>query len=79
MSDPTRLYTQLQNTGLQNKDFPLYQLIKTIIDQLVAEQNQINGITTGSTGATGPTGATGAQGPPGMDGADGEDHYIFIP
>ena len=36
MIDPTRLYTALLNTGLQQKDNPLYQVIHSLIDNLIS-------------------------------------------
>lgn len=33
--DPSRLFTQLQNTGLTNKDQPLYQLLYLMIQQIL--------------------------------------------
>ena len=40
--DPARLFTQLQNTGLQNKDTPLFQLINQMIGAMVAINKQQN-------------------------------------
>lgn len=45
--DPSRLHQLLLNTGLQNKDNPLYQTIKQIIDALTrlttgTNENSIN-------------------------------------
>jgi hypothetical protein len=37
--DPDRLYSALLNTGLQNKDQPLYQVIYLLIGQVVALTN----------------------------------------
>ena len=42
--DPSRLYTQLQNTGLANKDTPLYQLIRELIGTLSKINIDINGV-----------------------------------
>ena len=43
--DPTRLYTTLLNTGLQQKDNPLYQVIHQLIEFLVALNIQVNSAT----------------------------------
>lgn len=40
--DPTRLYTALLNTGLQQKDNPLYQVIHDLINNLSAISKQTN-------------------------------------
>lgn len=78
--DPSRLYAALLNTGLQQKDNALYQVIYNLIGQL----STLN-IETGSiTGATGATGAAGINGPIGPMGAiifppDAEDGDPFPP
>lgn len=41
MIDINRLLTQLNNTGLQNKDQPLYQLLKQLIGTLVVDAKSI--------------------------------------
>lgn len=51
--DPARLKHQLLNTGLQNKDNPLYQVIYLLIDALSKLNAQVNGIASSTT--TGPT------------------------
>lgn len=73
--DPSRLYSALLNTGLQQKDNPLYQVIKNLIDNLVAAVKAINssGSGTGTTGATGPQGLQGIQGIPGFAISDSEN------
>lgn len=76
--DPTRLYTALLNTGLQQKDNPLYQVIYNLIGNLVDLNNQINAINIvvnpalGPQGIQGLQGLQGIQGFPGNDGEDGE-------
>lgn len=45
--NPDRLQVQLLNTGLQNKDNPLYQLLFLMIGALNQLQAQINAITGG--------------------------------
>lgn len=84
--DPSRLYTQLQNTQLQNKDQPLFQLINQMIGAMVA----INKLQNASSGGGGGSSSTvisqiiqqlnfgldsgdGEQGFPGAQGIDGED------
>lgn len=85
--DPSRLYTQLQNTGLQNKDQPLFQLINQMIGAMVA----INKLQNASGGSGGGSSSTvisqiiqqlsfgsdsdsgGEIGPPGINGIPGED------
>lgn len=44
--DFSRLYSQLQNTGLQNKDNSLYQVIRSLIDAAVASQSGSSSIAT---------------------------------
>lgn len=46
--DPSRLYQQLLNTGLQNKDNPLYQLIRELIRILSSLTTTVTGLTPGS-------------------------------
>lgn len=65
MADLSRLYAQLQNTGLQQKDNALYQVIRDLI------ANLIDAIKTSNSGSGG-TGATGQQGPQGIQGVPGE-------
>lgn len=75
--DPSRLYAALLNTGLQQKDNPLYQVIHDIIGSFSTIARQTNSIiSTG--GFTGPAGATGIQGMAGTDGLDGDD-FLFRP
>jgi hypothetical protein len=42
MIDPSRLFTQLLNTGLQSKDNPLYQLIRELIGTLLNLTSSVN-------------------------------------
>lgn len=51
--DPSRLFTQLLNTGLQNKDSPLYQLIYSLIRALTDLYAQIANLTSGGGGGGG--------------------------
>ena len=52
--DPSRLFTQLLNTGLQNKDNPLYQLISQIIDALktLTASTGVPGSSSGGSGSS---------------------------
>lgn len=52
MLDPIRLLTQLQNTGLANKDNPLFQLFDQIIKFIRQLNNSLNALT-GSGGSGG--------------------------
>lgn len=70
MMDPARLYTALLNTGLQQKDNPLYQVIYNLIGTVVQLRTSSSG-SSGGSGSTGATGLTGPMGPPGIDGTDG--------
>ncbi len=78
--DPSRLYISLQNTGLQQKDNPLYQVIRDLIgvdDKLGKQIDRLTASSSGS-GGGGSSGAIGPQGPPGisgLDGIDGGDNY----
>jgi hypothetical protein len=93
--DPTRLYVPLLNTGLQQKNNPLYQVIHDIIGHL---SNISQAVTTNSgsgssstssgSGTTGPQGIQGPQGirgvsgirgSDGLDGLDGLDSFISGP
>lgn len=40
--DPSRIHQALLNTGLQNKDNPLYQVLKQIIDALKQAASGVN-------------------------------------
>jgi hypothetical protein len=42
--DPTRLYTALLNSGLQQKDYPLYQVIYQLIGQLALLSGNVNAV-----------------------------------
>lgn len=71
---PASLYTLLLNTNLQTRDTNTYQVIKNIIDGLVALNTQINSSSSSSgSGTVGPIGPTGAQGVQGLSGNDGLD------
>lgn len=87
--DPARLIYQLNNTGLQSKDNPLYQLLLQMIGVLSGLNTSIGGLidTSGGSGASiiineilgfspdggGSGGGDGEMGPPGVAGAPGED------
>ena len=77
--NPVRLYTQLQNTGLQNKDTPLYQLLFQMIGQLQAIAN-VGGFSGGGGGggSTIINNITNLMGGPAFDGENGIDG-MFIP
>ena len=45
MIDPTRLYTALLNTGLQNKDNALYQVIHDLIGNLAKINTDVTTVT----------------------------------
>lgn len=62
--DTKRLQILLLNTGLQNKDNPLFQVLKQIIDALTGINNELNDISSGI-GPQGIQGIQGIQGPPG--------------
>jgi Collagen triple helix repeat (20 copies) len=73
--DPTRLYSALLNTGLQQKNNPLYQVIYDLIGAVAGINKQAN--TTASGGNPGPQGIQGKMGLPGVDGIDGEDAPVI--
>jgi len=75
--DPSRLYSALMNTGLQQKDNALYQVIHDLIGALSLVTKQTNTIISGGGGSTGPQGFQGIPGIPGSDGLDGEDSPII--
>jgi len=62
MFDPSRLFAQLLNTGLQQKDNPLYQVIYNLIK---STSELTNAVSSGST-TIGPVGPQGVQGIPGV-------------
>jgi hypothetical protein len=62
MIDPTRLYTALLNTGLQQKDNPLYQVIHDLIGQIVQQAKISNSSSSSSGGGLGPQGPQGLSG-----------------
>ena len=70
-SDPSRLYQLLLNTGLQQKDNPLHQVIHDLIGHVISVNKSINTIISGGgsgSGTVGPQGIQGIQGLPGLDG-----------
>lgn len=76
--DPSRLFTQLQNTGLAIKDNPLYQLLYLMIQQLIK-------LTIGSNAANIPGGGGSSSttiiqqfGSPAFDGQDGQDGLNIV-
>lgn len=75
--DPSRLYSTLLNTGLQQKDNALYQVIRDLIDNIIAVNKKSNSSSSGSSGSTGAQGIQGLQGIPGFDGIDGEDALVI--
>ena len=75
MTVPNRLLVQLNNTGLQNKDTPLYQLLKALITTLTSINSSVEDINdTNASVIIGPTGI----GIPGIDGIDGEDGITVV-
>jgi hypothetical protein len=89
--NPDRLYQILQNTGLQNKDYPLYQLLFYLIGIINDITNNSSGgggggggssttvlINTilGLIGDTGQDGDQGFPGPAGLPGADGANGMV---
>lgn len=80
-----RLYQVLNNTGLQNKDNPLYQLLYSLIGQVLNLQNTSSGSSSSSGGGNtviinngipmmgldGESGEDGMPGPPGTNGTNG--------
>jgi hypothetical protein len=73
--DPSRLYTQLLNTGLQNKDNPLYQLIYQLIGALVKLNSDASSSGSSSSGSTVINPMT-VLGLIGVAGNDGESSFI---
>ncbi len=79
--DPSRLYTLLLNTGLQQKDNPLHQVIHGLIDHTISTNKQVNTIISGG-GSVGPQGIQGIQGVAGLAGESGDsftEEISFIP
>lgn len=75
MINISRLLQQLNNTGLQNKDTPLYQLLKELIRTL----NSVNVTASEAISNSNTESITQIiQGSPGLDGLDGQDG-ISIP
>jgi hypothetical protein len=77
MIDPTRLYTALLNTGLQQKDNPLYQVIHDLIGQVIQQAKVSTTIISGGGSGVGPRGIQGLQGIPGsiLDNYENDDSY----
>lgn len=74
MIDSARLISQLNITGLQNEDNPLYQLLRNLIRNQVALEQLIGSGGSGSGGGGGTTNLiTQIIGLPGDDGSIGED------
>lgn len=88
---PDRLYQILQNTGLQNKDYPLYQLLFYLIGQVLQQSNSSSGGGGGGGGGSttvvintllglvGEDGNDGEDGPPGISGTIGINGSPGIP
>lgn len=79
MSDPSRLLVTLQNTGLQQKDNPLYQVIRDIIQEVLSV-SKVTTIISGG-GSVGPQGIQGIQGVPGEllnSGDNIEDNICYV-
>ena len=74
-----RLLGQLNTTGLQNKDTPLYQVIAELIKRLRDLELEVNGIDTGTGIGTTIISAAGLMGAPGISGEDGDDGQIGSP
>jgi len=69
-----RLYTQLLNTRLQQKDNPLYQIIRALIGAIAALEVDASGGGGGGGGITNITNVTQhILGGPTFDGSDGQD------
>src|ERR1700686_1982902 len=72
--DPSRLFTILNNTGLQIKDPPLYQFLKSLITTLSNLNTQTNAISSGGSSVV----ITNQQILQGLiDGLDGEDGAVI--
>lgn len=79
MSNPSRLLVTLQNTGLQQKDNPLYQVIRDIIQEVLSV-SKVTTIISGG-GSVGPQGIQGIQGVPGEllnSGDNIEDNICYV-
>lgn len=63
--DPSRIFTALMNTGLQQKDNALYQVLRDLINVLIIISKQTGSIINIISGG----GAAGPQGPPGPIGS----------
>lgn len=72
-----RLQSQLLNSGLQQKDMPLYQVINTLIQATRDSLRQIEVLVSASSGSSSnEQGIQGLPGIPGFDGIDGEMGFI---
>lgn len=82
-NDPAKLYALLMNTGLQQKDQPLYQVIHDLIATLVGVNTQVNTVSSAiSSPGSGNVGKQGIQGIAGLDNIDGNsgnDDSSFFP
>jgi hypothetical protein len=59
--DPARLYAILMNTGLQNKDQPLYQMIHDLIATLVSVNKQVTTLLTSISPSSTPSSSNGSK------------------
>jgi hypothetical protein len=59
--DPARLYAILMNTGLQNKDQPLYQMIHDLIATLVSVNKQVTTLLTSISPSSTPSSASNSK------------------
>ena len=64
--DPAKLKQLLNQTGLQQKDIQTYQVLKGLIDNVIAANT--NSTTNSSSGGGGTVGPAGPQGPKGDKG-----------
>lgn len=71
--DINKLLQQLNNTGLQSKDQPLYQLLKQIVSSLAGVNKAGGAAITNISTSSGKI--ISSAGVPGFDGADGEDGF----
>ena len=74
-----RLLSQLNISGLQQKDNPLYQVIAQLIKSLSALQAKLESGTLEGNSSTDIITSNGTIGPPGMPGDDGSDGMIGPP
>lgn len=73
--DPSRLYQYLNNTGLQTKDNPLYQVLYFLIGKVLELNSNASSSSSGSSSTTIISGNS-VIGPAGEDGSDGEQGPI---